>query len=149
MRTLLASTVVTLALAAPAVAAQHGTPEEAQAMLARAVEAILADEPATLAAINAHDPRFLDGELYVVCGGDDGMLTAHALKSYEVGLINMRDFVDRGGRPTGEIVYQAAVAGEMHTVEYSYPKPGDSRPSEKVSYVIRVADQVCTVGYYK
>jgi len=138
MRTLLASAVATLTVATASAASEHGMPEEAQAMLRRAVEAI-----------NAHDPRFFDGELYVVCGGEDGMLTAHGLKGYEVGLINMRDFADRGGRPVGQMIYNDAVEGEMRTVEYSYPKPGEIRPSTKVSYYTKVADQVCVVAYYK
>jgi hypothetical protein len=30
-----------------------------------------------------------------------------------------------------------------------WPKPGQTEPAPKESYVTRVGDQVCGVGYYK
>jgi hypothetical protein len=30
-----------------------------------------------------------------------------------------------------------------------WPRPGSTDPVKKVSYVTRVGDQVCAVGYYK
>lgn len=148
MRTLLASTVAALSLVTATAAAEHGTPEEAQAMLQRAVAAIYADEPAALAAITAHDPKFRDGDLYVFCGDEGGMFTAFGGNGDHVGQ-SMRDVRDKGGRPTGAMIYAAAVEGAFNTVEYSFAKPGEIRPSKKVAYVTKVADQVCGVGYYE
>lgn len=148
MRTLLASTIVTVAFATAGLAAERGTPEEAQAMLQRAVDAIRADEPAALAAFNAGDPRFREKDLYVFCGGEDGRFTAHAESPAFVGQ-TLRNLLDRGGRPAGEEIYRTAAEGEVRTVEYSDVRPGEIAPSWKVAYVTKVADQVCAVGYYK
>jgi hypothetical protein len=30
-----------------------------------------------------------------------------------------------------------------------WPRPGATEPVQKVSYVTKVGDQVCAVGYYK
>ncbi len=148
MRALLASVIVALGLAVASSAAERGTPEEAQAMLARAVEAIRADKTAALAAFNAGDPRFREKDLYVFCGGEDGQFTAHAESPAFVGH-SLRNQLDRGGRPAGEEIYRTAVEGEVRTVEYSDRRPGAIAPSWKISYVRKVADQVCAVGYYE
>ena len=43
-----------------------------------------------------------------------------------------------------------AAAPELAEVDYFWPRPGaDTTPVQKVSYVTKVADQVCGVGYYK
>jgi len=40
--------------------------------------------------------------------------------------------------------------GHITEVSYTFPKPGaDPKPVSKVSYVIKVRDLVCGVGYYK
>lgn len=148
MRTLLAPTVAALTIVTAAGAVEHGTPEEAQAMLQRAVDAIMADEPAALAAFTAGAPGFKDKDLYVFCAGEDGKVTAHGSRATILGQ-NLRAWRDKGGRPFGEEIYAVAVEGAINTVEYSQARPGEVRPSWKVAYVTRVADQVCGVGYYK
>ncbi len=147
MRTLFFSTIAALTVTA-SFAVERGTPEEAQAMLQRAVEAIRGDEAAALAAFNAGDPRFRDKDLYVFCGGEDGMLTANGAHATLLGL-SLRDLRDKGGRETGQEIYRVAVEGEVHTVEYAQARPGEVAPSWKVAFVTRVADQVCGVGYFK
>ena len=42
-----------------------------------------------------------------------------------------------------------AEEGKVREVTYMWPKPGGDEPVEKVTYVTRVADLVCGVGYYK
>ncbi len=148
MRAFVLSSVAALASGTAVFALDYGTPEEAQAMLARAVEAIKADEPTALAAFNAGGRGFRDKDLYVFCGGEDGKITANGAHATVVGL-SLRDLRDKGGRPTGEEIYRVAVEGEVHTVEYSQARPGEVAPRWKVAFVTKVADQVCGVGYFK
>ena len=148
MRTLLVSSVAALGFVTAGVAADMGTPEEAQAMLERAVDAIKSDKNAALQAITAGDPQFKDRDLYVFCGGEDGTVTAHGADAALIGE-DMRWLMDKVDRRLGEKIYAAGVEGEMNTVEYSWPKPGETERSEMASYVTKVEDQVCSVGYYK
>jgi signal transduction histidine kinase len=148
MRTLLFSAVAALSLVTASIAQDTGTAEEAQAMLERAVAAIEADQAGTLAAITAGDPQFREKDLYVFCAGEDGTTTAHGANASMVGQ-SLREMKDKAGEPFGERLYAAGVEGEMNTVEYMWPKPGETEPSEKVSYVTKVEGQVCGVGYYK
>jgi hypothetical protein len=42
-----------------------------------------------------------------------------------------------------------ATEGTVGEVTYMWPRPGDTTPVQKVSFVTKVGDQVCGVGYYK
>jgi signal transduction histidine kinase len=142
------TSVVALALGAGSALAQDfGTAEEAQAMLEVAVAAIDADEAAALAAFTAGESPFRDRDLYVFCGGADGILSAHGANAALIGE-DMRALVDTNGFAFGEAFFATAVAGEYRTVEYHWPRPGETKPAAKVSYVTMAGDQMCGVGYY-
>ena len=45
---------------------------------------------------------------------------------------------------------KVAVEGKITEVSYMFPRPGaEATPVEKVSFVTKVGDQLCGVGYYK
>jgi signal transduction histidine kinase len=130
-------------------AGQTGTPEEAKAMLERAVAALKADQPAALKAFTAGTEGFKDRDLYVFCGdAAGGLITAHGANSALIGQ-SMRDIKDKAGKAIGEEFYAVATEGKFNAVEYVWPRPGETEPVQKASYVTKVADQVCGVGYYK
>jgi hypothetical protein len=63
-----------------------------------------------------------------------------------------RTLKDPTGKAYGEELYAAAQKPEGQITEVSYmaPKPGTTAPVfAKVSFVVRVGDLVCGVGYYK
>ena len=126
-----------------ALASDYGTPEEAQAMLERAVAAVEADQEAALAAFVAGEADYKQKDLYVYCGGPDGNFTAHPTL---VGK-SLRDLQDKAGSPLGEEIYTKAAAGEIAEVAYMWPRPGEEEPVEKVAYVTMVGDQICEVRY--
>jgi hypothetical protein len=59
--------VLTLSATAFAQQADHGTADEAKAMLTKAVAALKADKAKTLDMINKGEGGFLDRDLYVFC----------------------------------------------------------------------------------
>jgi signal transduction histidine kinase len=129
-------------------AGQTGTAAEAKAMLARAVAAIKADEAAALSAFTAGAEGFRDRDLYVFCGDADGITTAHGADGALVGT-SMGDVTDKAGKKIGEEFYAVATEGEFNVVEYQWPRPGGTEALAKASYVTKVGDQICGVGYYK
>lgn len=148
MRKVWATSMLALALGVgPALAQDVGTAEEAQAMLEAAVAALEADKAAALAAFTAGEPPFRYRDLYVFCGGADGVLTARGSDSALVGE-DMRALVDANGFAFGEAFFATAVEAEYRTVEYYWPRPGETEPVAKVPYVTRAGDQMCGVGYY-
>jgi signal transduction histidine kinase len=63
---------------------------------------------------------------------------------------NIRELKDKSGKALGEAIMKAATEGKFDEVSYMWPRPGtDTTPVQKVSFVTKVADQVCAVGYYK
>ena len=75
--TVAAASAAVLALSATAFAADHGTPDEAKAMLMKAAVALKADKAKTLDQIDKGEGGFLDRDLYVFCGNpSDGKTVA-------------------------------------------------------------------------
>jgi signal transduction histidine kinase len=134
-----------LAVTITARAGEFGTAAEAKAMLEKAVKALKADKAGALASFTKGEGGFKDRDLYPFCGGADGMFTAHPSL---VGK-SLKDLKDKTGKPLGEEIYKVAKEGQISEVSYMWPRPGTTEPVQKVSYVTKVGDQVCAVGYYK
>ena len=149
-KTLLAAVAAAaLAVTVPALAqqGQFGTAAEARAMLDKAAAAVRADKSKALAAFNAGTDGFKDRDLYPFCANaSDGVFTAHpSLRGTQI-----RDLKDAAGSAFGEQILRAGSAeGQVNEVSYSFPRPGSTAPAPKVSYVTKIGDQVCAVGYYK
>jgi hypothetical protein len=64
--------------------------------------------------------------------------------------IDVRTLKDSTGKVFGKDLYEAAKEGQITEVSYMFPKPGtDMTPVPKVSFVTKVGDLGCGVGYYK
>lgn len=130
---------------ATAIAADFGTAAQAKAMLEKAVVAVKADKAKALAMFAKGEGGFKDRDLYPFCGGPDGNFTAHPSL---VGK-SLKDLKDKAGKGLGAEMYKVAQAGKISEVGYMWPRPGSTDPVQKVSFVTKVGDQVCAVGYYK
>ena len=144
-RTLLAGLVALAASAASAGESERGTAQEARAMLERAVEAVRADKAKALEAFNAVDGGFRDRDLYVFCvNAADGIETAHPTHKGT----RIADLKDANGFAFGEAIMETAEEGEIKEVAYMWPRPGSEEPAKKITYVTKVDDQICAVGFY-
>lgn len=132
-------------VAAPAFAQEFGTAAEAKAMLDKAVMALKSDKAKALAMFTKGEDGFKAKDLYPFCGGADGNFTAHPTL---VGK-SLKDLKDKTGKALGEEMYKVAAEGKTAEVMYMWPRPAGGDPVAKVSYVTKVGDQVCAVGYYK
>jgi signal transduction histidine kinase len=140
-----ASAALLLTFTTPVFAGSFGTAEEAKSMLERAVAAIKANKADALVKFTKGEGGFKDRDLYPFCGGPDGNFTAHPTL---VGK-SLKDLKDKAGKPLGQDIYAAAKEGTISEVSYMWPRPGTTEPVQKLSFVTKVADQVCAVGYYK
>ncbi len=122
-----------------------GTAEEAKAMLEKAVEALNADEAQALEMFANGEGGFKDRDLYPFCGGPDGNFSAHPSLTGK----SLKDLKDKADKPLGEEIYAMAEEGQVKEVSYMWPRPGETDPVQKVSFVTKVGDQVCAVGYYQ
>ena len=131
---------------------QTATPEQAMAMLARAVTAVKADKTKALAMFKTGEGGFLDEDLYPYCFNvGDGRIVADVNQPKLIGQKAI-DLKDATGKPYGQELYKAAQKseGEITDVSYMFPKPGSEQQlAPKVALVTRVGDLVCAVGYYQ
>jgi hypothetical protein len=133
--------------AASVAAAEFGTPEEAKAMLERAVAAVKEDKAKALDMFNAGEGGFKDRDLYVYCANaSDGILTAHPYGNKGK---QLRDIKGYHGAPLGETIMQNATEGTIKQTTYWWPRPGTDKPLEKTAFYTKVGDQICGVGFYK
>jgi signal transduction histidine kinase len=147
MRSLLLTTGLVVGLAGAAFAQaedEFGSPEEAREMLENAVAAIEEDREEALERFRTDD-EFRDRDLYVFCGDEAGDFVVHPTLEGQ----SLRELEDRAGEPFGERIYETAEEGEFTQVDYMWPRPGETEPIQKSSYVTRVDDLVCAVGYYE
>ncbi len=143
---LFAATATLLAGSASTVfAGTFGTADEAKAMLEKAVVALKANKADALAKFTKGEGGFKDRDLYPFCGGPDGIFTAHPSL---VGK-SLKELKDKAGKALGKDIYATAKEGAIGEVSYMWPRPGTTEPVQKQSYVTKVGDQVCAVGYYK
>ncbi len=131
---------------------QLGTPQEAKAMLDKAVAAVKADQAVALAMFNKGEGGFKDRDLYPFCFRiADGKTVASPL-AVPAGT-DVRTLKDPNGKAFGQELYAAGQKPEGQITEisdYMFPKPGTTAPAvPKVSFVTKVADLGCGVGYYK
>ena len=131
-----------------------GTADEAKAMLTKAVAAVKSDKAKALDMFNKGGGGFLDRDLYVFCGNvSDGKTVATGNPSRKQTLGgDVRTLKDSTGKPYGAEIYAAyqKPEGEITEVSYMLPRPGANKtPVPKVSFVTRVGDLGCGVGYYK
>jgi hypothetical protein len=131
---------------------QSGTPEQAMAMLDRAVAAVRADKAKAIAMFNKGEGEFLEGDLYPYCFNvGDSIMVADVNQPQLIGQ-KAADLKDLTGKAYGLELYSAAQKpeGEITDVSYMFQKPGsDQAAVPKVALVTRVGDLACAVGYYK
>jgi len=153
-RSAVACVLASLALSANvalAAAEQFGGPEEARAMLDRAVAALKTDKTAALKQFNdKNSKQFHDKDLYVFCFNvADGNFTAYqspAMLGVDVRELKMQE--DPIGQRAFDLVHDTP-EGEVRTMEYNFPKAGAKKMVPKESIETRVGDQGCGVTYFK
>jgi single cache domain-containing protein len=149
-----AASAAVLTFSTTAFAADHGTADEAKAMLLKAVAALKADKSKTLDQINKGEGGFLDRDLYVFCANNsDGKVVALGNPNAKqlIG-VDTRTQKDSTGKAFGQELYDAyqKPEGQITEVSYMFVRPGpDKNPVPKVSFVTKVGDLGCGVGYYK
>jgi hypothetical protein len=150
-----AATAAVLSLSPTAFAQQQGpsgTADEAKAMLLKAVAAVKADRDVALAMFNKGEGGFRDRDLYPFCNRlSDGKGVAGPVAA-PAGT-DGRTLKDSTGKAFGLELYAAMQKPEGQITEvgpYMFPKPGTTAPAvPKVSFVTKVGDLGCGVGYYK
>ena len=149
MRKLTVSCLLFLAIAAVALfAADRGTPDEAKAMLQKAIAHYKSvGRKQALADFNAKKPPFGDRDLYVVCIGPDHTIVANGGFPQYVGM--SADLMkDANGKSIGKAGYDIASTKGEGEVRYRWINPMTQKTESKVSFFAKARDDACAVGAY-
>ena len=149
MRKLTVSCLLFLAIAAVALfAADRGTPDEAKAMLQKAIAHYKSvGRKQALADFNAKKPPFGDRDLYVFCIGPDYTIVANGgfpqYVGYPAGMLK-----DVNGKSVGKAGYDLAASKGEGEVRYQWLNPVTHKMENKVSFFAKAGDAACGVGAY-
>jgi secreted PhoX family phosphatase len=148
-----ATSAAVLTLSPAAFCQDHGTAQQAKAMLLKAEAAVKADKTKALEMFNAGEGGFRDRDLYVFCSNiSDGKIVAQGNPNAKQQLgQDQRTLTDSTGKNFGMELFAAGKKPEGHItkVSYMFVRPGpDTTPVPKESFVTKVGDLVCGVGYY-
>ena len=147
-RTLWLAAVAVAVLAPGAGAAERGTPDEARAMLKKAVAHYKAvGRKQALADFNAKKEPFGDRDLYVFCIGPDRIEVANGGFPSYVGM-SADAIKDAKGNAVGKAILETAASKGEGSVEYLWLNPVSHKTEAKISFVEKVGDDVCGVGAY-
>lgn len=130
-------------------AAEHGTAEEATAMVKKAVEFLKKNgKEKLLAEVSNGKGNFVDRDLYLSVYDFNGMVLAHGVNPKIIGksVIGLND-VD-GKFFMKDIVAQSKSAGKGQT-EYKWPNPVTKEFQKKSAYFEALDDVIISCGYYK
>jgi cytochrome c len=136
-----------LAGSAPAGAGERGTPEEALALLRRAVALVEREGPKeAIAAFNDPEGGFVEGDLYVFCMGPDYKMKAHV----DPGMrgVDVATLKDPDGKEIGKEMIELAQKGGG-TLAYRWVNPVSKRVEDKVTFLEKADSLFCGVGAYK
>jgi cytochrome c len=140
---------VILAVSGALAATSRGTPAEAKAMLQKAVAHYAAvGRKQALADFTAKKAPFRDRDLYVVCVGPGGIVTAHGAYPGYVG-VSADVLKDAENRPVGTSIWTVGSTKGEGTLQYPMVNPLTHQIERKTSFFRKVGDDVCAVGVYQ
>ena len=141
--------VASFAIARPSSAADYGTKEQAVAMVEKAISYMKANgKEKTIAAINSHDPQFIDRDLYVVIYDMNGKNVAHGGNPRMVGK-NLIDIKDKDGKYFMRERIEIARSKEKGWQEYWFVNQVSTRIEKKIMYVEKADNLIFGCGIYR
>lgn len=150
-----AASAAVLALSSAAFAQQSdrvANEYEAKAMLMNVIGEVKVNKEKAFELFNKGGGRFLRHDVYVFCAntGDGKFVAMGNPNAKQLLGQDIRTLKDATGKEFGLQLYDAGQKpeGVITEVDYLFAKPTDPKPFAKTSFVTRVADVACGVGYY-
>ena len=146
----LTATAIALCLTSGAVLANEPSEKDAIAMAERGAALIKSKgKDEMMKRINAKDPDFVQGSLYVdLRDVKTGIVLAHPYNPSIVGK-DLTDVPDANGKKYRREIIELAAAKGKGWVDYQYKNPTTGKIEPKTTYILLVDDVVLEAGIYK
>ena len=147
--TVICLAVFMMAVSHVAVAAEFGTPAEAEAMVKKAIAEIKAvGKDKAFAEISNPKGKFIDRDLYVFVYDMNGKCVAHGFNQKMIGkdLVEMKD--PDGKFYVKERIEIAKTKGKGWQ-DYKFTNPSSKKIENKTAYIEKVDDLIVGCGVYK
>ena len=150
MRTWVVAIVATvLAFTAPAMSAERGTPEQAKALVERAVQHIAAvGKEKAFEDFNDPKGKFVEGDLYIFVEDMTATTIAHGANKALMGK-PLYDLKDADGKFFAREFIQVAQTSGEGWVTYKWPNPVSKKIEDKAAFIRKVDDMIVGCGAYK
>lgn len=150
MKLIATAAALCLSLATGAVHANEPTEKDAITMAERGAALIKSKgKNEMMKRINAKDPDFVQGSLYVDLRDiKTGIVLAHPYNPSIVGK-DLTDVPDANGKKYRREIIELAAASGKGWVDYQYKNPTTGKIEPKTTYILRVDDVVLEAGIYK
>jgi len=153
MKALLRATalgITLLAASACSYAADKGSPEEAMAMVKKAVSLIKSEgkEKAYAAISDPANTTFHDRDMYIYVYDMNGVAMAHGNNPKMVGK-HLIDLKDNEGKPMIKEMIELAKTKGKGWVDFKWPNPVTKSVESKSGYIEKVDDVLVGSGIYK
>jgi signal transduction histidine kinase len=145
-RTLL--TAASFLLTVPVFAAEHGTPDEAVAMVQKVISYIKTNgKEKAIAEVNSQK-QFIDRDMYIFIGDANGTSLAHGGNPRLVGK-NLTELKDVEGKAFVKEGIEILKNKQSGWVDYKWPNPVTKQIEHKSLYFEKFGDLVISCGVYK
>jgi cytochrome c len=145
----LAATGLIIAATGVASADDRGSKEEAKALLDKAVAHVNAvGMEKAFVDFSQKDGGFIDRDLYVFCYDLHGNVLAHGGNPTLIGK-NLIDVRDTDGIQPVKASIEIVQASGQGTLDFKWPNPVTKKIESKSSFVVKVGENWCGVGYYR
>ena len=150
MRFTIVAALCAAVLSSPAMAADKGTPDEAKALLAKAVARYKeVGREAALKDFADKSGPYVDRDLYLWCMNKAHIITLHTMVPPLIGKSG-ETAKDAEGKVFSPQVTDEALAKGVATVDYKFSNPVTKQIEAKTALAQKMSDdEVCAVGYYK
>ena len=132
-----------------ATVSERGTPDEARAMLQKAIARYNSvGREQALADFNGKVEPFFDRDLYVSCISSNRLITANGGFPSLVGS-SADGVITTDGQPLGKETWDTASTSDIKSVNYQWTNPVSGQTEPKTFFYLRFSpDDVCGVGAY-
>ncbi len=136
-------------LLAPTCSLAQSNPDEAIAVVDKGLAFIKKNgKDALIKEVNAKNPEFVKGDLYLVVRAIDGTILAHPVNPRLIGK-NMTVLPDADGKHFRKEIIETAKSKGKGWVDYRYNNPVSKEIEKKSTYFVLSGDVILEAGIYK